>query len=286
MPVAVVTDSSARIPAELRDRWGILEVPLHILIDGQDLRDGIDEIPGGIHHHKHATTAGASLTELDAAYRRALRDGGGAGVVAVHISAALSGTVTVAGQAAAGIGERVRVLDSRSAAMGTGFVALAAARAAADGADPDGVVAAANVAVRRGGEYIVVHRLENLHRSGRIGHAAEWLGTALSIKPVLRMEGGRLVLAHRVRTASKAVATMIDGVEELVGGHAARLAVHHVANPDAAADLAARLAERLPACEPAIVTELGPVLALHVGAGALAVCVDVIGDAAAGSRRS
>jgi fatty acid-binding protein DegV len=68
---------------------------------------------------------------------------------------------------------------------------------------------------------------------------------------------------------------MIDRVCEVVGERPAQIAVHHVANPDGAADLVAALTERLPTCEPAIVTDLGPVLALHVGAGALAVCVEV-----------
>jgi fatty acid-binding protein DegV len=68
---------------------------------------------------------------------------------------------------------------------------------------------------------------------------------------------------------------MIDRVCELVDDHPATIAVHHVANPDGAAGVAAALAERLPGCAQPIVTDLGPVLALHVGAGALAVCVEV-----------
>ena len=118
---------------------------------------------------------------------------------------------------------------------------------------------------------------DNLRRSGRIGGACAWLGTKLSLKPLLRIDDGKLVLAQRVRTANKAVATMIDRVSEIVGDHSASLAVHHVANPDGAAKVVETLAQRLPACEPAVVTELGPVLALHVGAGAVAVCAQLPG---------
>ena len=153
--------------------------------------------------------------------------------------------------------------------MNTGFIAMAAARAAADGADLDAVAAAAAAATERNHGFIVVHQLDNLRRSGRIGGAGAWLGTKLSLKPLLRIDDGKLVLAQRVRTANKAVATMIDRVCEIVGERPASIAVHHVANPDGAQNLAAALAERLPGCEPAIVTGLGPVLALHVGAGAL-----------------
>jgi DegV family protein with EDD domain len=195
--------------------------------------------------------------------------------VAVHISSALSGTYGNAERTAADLDPAVRVIDSRSAAMGTGFPVLAAARAAAAGGDLDTVADAASSAVSRSHAFMVVHRLDNLRRSGRIGGAKAWLGTALALKPLLRVEDGKLVLAQRVRTISNATAAMIDRVCELVGDGPAALAVHHVANPDGATEVAATLARRLPACEPAIVTPLGPVLALHVGAGAVAVCLEL-----------
>lgn len=274
MGVVVVTDSSACLPAELGDRWGIRRVPLHVLLDGADLRDGVDEIPEDIHRRDNVSTAAAGPAELTEVYAAALADSGGAGVVAVHLSSALSSTLAAAEQAAAAFDGRVRVVDSRSTAMGTGFVALAAAQAAAGGADLAVVAAAAAAAVLRSRAYIVVHRLDNLRRSGRIGSAAAWLGTALSLKPLLTIDDGKLVLAQRIRTVSKATAAMIDRVCADVGDRRAAIAVHHVANPEGAAAVAAVLAERLPACPPAVVTGLGPVLALHVGAGAVAVCVD------------
>ena len=120
-------------------------VPLHILLDGSDLRDGVDEIPDDV-HKRHATTAAATPAELGAAYQQALAESSGDGVVAVHISSALSGTCGAAERTAADLGPTVRVIDSRSAAMGTGFIVLAAARAAAAGADLDTVAAAASSA--------------------------------------------------------------------------------------------------------------------------------------------
>jgi DegV family protein with EDD domain len=122
---------------------------------------------------------------------------------------------------------------------------------------------------------MVVHRLDNLRRSGRIGGARAWLGTALALKPLLRIDDGKLVLAQRVRTVTHATAAMIDRVCEVVGDGSAALAVHHVANPEGANEVAAALAQRLPACEPAMVSPLGPVLGLHVGAGAVAVCLEL-----------
>jgi DegV family protein with EDD domain len=276
MSVIVVTDSSSRLPADVRDSFGIRQVPLHILLDGSDLRDGVDEIPDDV-HKRHATTAAATPAELCTAYQQALADSGGDGVVAVHISSGLSGTCRAAQLCAADLGPAVRVVDSESAAMATGFVALAAARAASTGADLDSVARAAAAAVRRTHAFMVVHRLDNLRRSGRISGAQAWLGTALALKPVLRVDDGKLVLAQRVRTVRHATAAMIDQVCEVVGEGSAALAVHHVANPGGANEVAAALAQRLPACPPAIVTPMGPVLALHVGGGAVAVCLELAG---------
>src|SRR6201992_1636999 len=96
MRVVVVTDSSARLPEELRRQWGIRQVPLHILLEGADLRDGVDDIPDNIHEYGHATPAAATPAELADVYRQALADSDGDGVVAVHLSSALSGTLAAA----------------------------------------------------------------------------------------------------------------------------------------------------------------------------------------------
>jgi DegV family protein with EDD domain len=246
-----------------------------MLVGDLDLRDGVDQIADDVHEHGQATTSAATPAELCDAYQRALADSDGDGVVAVHLSAQLSGTVGAAESTAADIGESVKVVDSRTVARAARAAAENAARAAADGSDVDTVDQAARAAVARNHGFIVVHRLDNLRRSGRIGGAAAWLGTALALKPLLRIDDGKLVLEQRVRTASKAVAALIDRVCDVVGDSAAAIAVHHVADPHGADEVAAELAERLPACQPAIVTDLGPVLALHVGPGALAVCVEM-----------
>jgi DegV family protein with EDD domain len=276
MAVIVVTDSSSRLPEEERDKWQIRQVPLHVLIDGHTLRDGVDEIPDDIHSRPNATTSGATPAELSDAYRQALEDSDGDGVVAVHISAALSSTLTSAEQAARQFSGAVRVVNSKSTAMGTGFVALAAARAASGGADLTAVEQEAFSATARGRSYVVVHRLENLRRSGRIGRGASWLSTALAIKPLLRIDpDGRLVLAQRVRTASKALSAMVEQVVSDVGDRQAAFAVHHIQNLSAANDVAHELIALLHPTEPPTVTDMGPLLGVHVGAGAVGVCVDI-----------
>ena len=274
MAVTVVTDSSARLEPDALARWGIRQVPLHVLVDGLDLLDEVDQVPDDVYAHAHVTTAGATPADLAEFYRRALAASDGDGVVAVHLSAALSSTFSSAVGAAREFGAGVRVVNSRSAAAGVGFVALAAARAAADGRDLDAVEAAARAAVPRGHAFIVVHRLDNLRRSGRIGAAASWLGTALSLKPLLRLDvDGRLVLSQRIRTTSKAHVALVDAVAEVVGDEQATLAVHHVDNYDGAAEIGAALGERLPHVDSMSITDMGPVLSVHVGGGAVGVCV-------------
>jgi DegV family protein with EDD domain len=274
--VIVVTDSSSRLAPDELKQFDIRQVPLHVLVDGGDLADGIDDVPYDIHERPRATTAGATPAELADVYRQALHDSNGDGVVAVHLSAALSSSYSSAVAAAREFGPSVRVVNSRSAAMGVGFVALEAARSAAAGADLDAVEAAARSAVGRGHVFVVVHRLDNLRRSGRIGTAASWLGTALSLKPLLCLDvDGRLVLDQRIRTVTKAHAAMVDRVVDVVGQRRASIAVHHVDNHDAADEVGAALTTRLPQIESLSVSDMGPVLSIHVGGGAVGVVVQI-----------
>ncbi|MUL83604.1 MULTISPECIES: DegV family protein [unclassified Mycolicibacterium] len=276
MAVMVVTDSTSRLRPELCQKWGIRQVPLHILDDGNDLRDGIDPMPSDIYDRTRVTTSGASPADLADTYRRALADSDGDGVVAVHISAALSSTYSTAAAVAREIGQAVRVVNSRAAAMGVGFVALAAAESARGGGTLDAVEAAARAAIPRGRAFIVVHRLDNLRRSGRIGAAASWLGTALSFKPLLRLDvDGRLVLSQRIRTISKAHAALVDQIADAAGDRTVSVVVHHVDNLDAAEEIAAALTDRLPHLRSLSVTDMGAVLAVHVGGGAVGACITV-----------
>ncbi|HET7667544.1 MAG TPA: DegV family protein [Mycobacterium sp.] len=276
MPVIVVTDSSSRLlPDELK-QFDIRCVPLHVLVDGVDLRDGVDDVPYDIHDRPRVTTAGATPAKLAETYQEALRDSDGDGVVAVHLSAALSNTYSSAAQTAREFGSAVRVVNTRSAAMGVGFVALTAARSAVSGADLDSVEAAARSAQSRGHVFVVVHRLDNLRRSGRISKGASRLGTALSLKPLLCLDvDGRLVLDQRIRTVTKAHAAMVDRVAEAIGDRRAAIAVHHVDNHDAADQIGAALTSRLPQIESLVVTDMGPVLSIHVGGGAVGVAVQL-----------
>ena len=277
MPVAVVTDSTAHLPEGFADRHSITVIPLHVLIDGRSGLDGVDIGPSAVAEalgQRHTvTTSMPTPAEFEATFRAALRAGADS-VVSVHLSRELSGTWGAAAAAAATVGpERVRVVDSRTTAMGLGFAALHAAAAAADGAAGDQVEAAAVRAARGSRTLFAVETLEYLRRGGRIGAAAALLGTALAVKPVLGVAGGRIQPLEKVRTMNRAVGRLVELAAETAGDEPVELAVHHLGSPERAVELANRLEDRLPGARGCLVSEIGAVVGAHTGPGVIGVVV-------------
>jgi DegV family protein with EDD domain len=276
--VAVVTDSTAYLPAEVVDRYGIQVVPLYVVLAGRSGREGLDIGPDDVARAlavrgQHVSTSRPTPGDLIAAYRHCL-DAGAERIVSVHLSAELSGTWDAARIAASQVGEHlVTVVDSRSAAMGLGFAVLAAARAAADGADAATVAAVARDTAVATRTFFVVDTLEYLRRGGRIGSAAAILGSALSVKPVLHVLDGRVVLLEKVRTSARALARLVQRAVEAAGEGPVAVAVHHLAAAEKADRLAAELRERLPQLRELHVSELGAAIGAHVGPGAVGVVV-------------
>lgn len=277
MTVAVVTDSSSSLPSGAARSFGIVSVPLHVLVNGIDHREGVDEIPDHSMSGASVTTAGASPGELASAYSAALARSRGSGVVALHISRGLSSTWESARQAAAQVGAGVRVVDSGTAGMGLGYAALAAARTAAGGAELNEVYREAITASAASRCFVVVDRLDHLRRGGRIGTAAALVGTALAMKPVLHISGGKLVLKEKTRTLSKAIDKLVDAAvmaaADIGGDSKIALTVHHMQCVDRAEAAADMLAARVPAVAGIEIRPFGAVLGAHVGPGAVGVVV-------------
>jgi DegV family protein with EDD domain len=287
-PIAVVTDSTAYLPASLVRRHAVRVVPLRVRWGEHSGLDGLDIGPAGVIEalrdpRTPVSTSQPAPAELAAGYRELL-DGGARGVVSVHLSRQLSGTWEAARIAADEVGpDRVRVVDSRSAGMGLGFAVLAAARAAASGADGEHVERAAARVAARSRVFFCVDSLEHLRRGGRIGVAAARLGGALAVKPLLHVTQGRIEPLEKVRTSARAAARMVElavaaarrGPSSAVqtSGERVQLAVHHLGAASRAAELAGRLAERLPSAEPCVISEVGAVLGAHAGPGLLGVVV-------------
>jgi len=161
-------------------------------------------------------------------------------------------------------------VDSRSTGMGLGFCALAASGFA----DPASAVEAAEAAATRTTTLFYVDTLEFLRRGGRIGAASALLGTALSVKPILRMVDGEIVLRDKVRTASRALARLVDLAVEAAGDDVVEVGVHHLAAPDRAEELGVRLTERLgDRLQACYQTEIGGAVGAHVGPGLASVVV-------------
>ena len=271
--VVVVTDSTAYLPEGLAREVRV--VPLHVVLGSRTGTEGAEVVPSDV----AAALAGRRLKvstsrPTPGEFVEAYRATGSSCLVSVHLSAELSGTYDAAVLAAAEVaadGIEVRVVDSRTIAMGLGFVVLAAAQAARDGGDAEAVAAAA--AAVDTDVLFYVDTLEHLRRGGRIGAAAALFGTALAVKPLLHVTGGQIAPLEKVRTASKALARLEVLVAERAGDGAVDLAVHHLAAAEKAQSLAERLRERLPRIGDLHVSEVGAVVGAHVGPGLLGVVV-------------
>ncbi|HEY2673239.1 MAG TPA: DegV family protein [Rugosimonospora sp.] len=273
MSIAVVTDSTACLPAELIARGGLTVVPLTVTIDGTQGREGLDVTPDDVARALGArrlavTTSRPSPAELSAVYADLLA-AGATGIVSVHLSAKLSGTCDAAVLAAADHPGMVAVVDSRSTGMGLGFPALHAV-----GEDLAGARDAALAAVARTTTLFYVDTLEYLRRGGRIGAASALVGTALSVKPILHMADGEIVVRDKVRTATRAMGRLVDLAMEAAGESDVDIAVHHLAASGRAAELTAaltdRLGTRMKACYQ---TEISAAVGAHVGPGLVSVVV-------------
>jgi DegV family protein with EDD domain len=277
MPVVVVTDSTAHLPEGFAVRHSVRVVPLHVVVDDETGLDGIDigplQLATALSQRQIVTTSRPSPHEFAKIFQAEL-DAGASEIVSVHLSRHLSGTWDSARLAAEEVGsDRVRVVDSRTTGMGLGFAALRAASAAAEGAQAIDVEAAAVTAAVRTKTFFMVETLEYLRRGGRIGAAAALVGTALAVKPVLHVADGRIVPLEKVRTAGRALARLVELGVEAAGNGPVSLAVHHLAAPERAAELATRLEERLPRSSGCVVSELGAVIGAHTGPGVLGVVV-------------
>jgi len=209
-----VTDTTAYLPDELIAEHGIHRVSLYVIFEGEQ-RPEIEiasEEYGEFFERLRKSEEGAktsqpSVGDFVSVYEPLLAEG--REIVSVHLSAGISGTCESAGQARDRLidegkgGERIRVYDSRSAAGGQGMVVLAAAKAAARGADGEEVVVAADRARASLKMWFAIDTLEYLRKGGRIGGASAWIGSALKIKPIMSLES-QITPVERVRTAGRA----------------------------------------------------------------------------------
>lgn len=274
--IAVVTDSTAYLSTELVQQLGVLVVPVQVVVAGHSYDEGTgissDEVAEALRTWRPVTTSRPAPATFLAAYRAAA-EAGATGIVSVHLSADISGTVGSARLAAGDAPVPVRVVDSRTIGMAMGYPVLSAAQNAADGASLDEVAAVVEKRCGQSSALFYVDTLEYLRRGGRIGPAAARFGSALSVKPLLEVVDGRILPREKVRTSSKALARLEELAVERAGVAAVDLAVHHLSARPRAEQLAERLRARVPGLGELWVSEVGAVVGAHVGPGMIAVAV-------------
>ncbi len=279
--VAVVTDSTASLPAGVAEELGILVVPLQVVIGATSYDDGVDDeaspehVAKALKEYVPVSTSRPSPQVVQDAYRRAAAEGAEE-IVSVHLSAEVSATYESALLAARKSPVPVHTVDTRQIGAGTGFAARAAARAVAEGATGAEAAQAARDRAALVSSLFYVDTLEHLRRGGRVGAAAALLGSALAVKPILCVENGKISPKEKVRTAARALARLEDLAVEAAGTSDVEVAVSHLANPDGARALADGLATRLAdnlAGREIEVAEVAAVLGAHVGPGLVGVVV-------------
>jgi DegV family protein with EDD domain len=271
--IAIVTDSTAYIPPNLVQKYNLTVTPQVLIWGDETFEDGVDIQPAEFYARLKTakvmpTTSQVSISNMKATFESLVEKG--YDVLAIFLSAKLSGTIQSAVQAKDMMdtaGEKVTFIDSNSTAMAMGFQVLAAARAVEDGANLDDAIALAEKAREHTGVYFAVDTLEFLHRGGRIGGAQRFLGTALNMKPVLAVQGGRVEAVERIRTKSKALDRVLELVmEQCQGKTPIRLATIHAAAEDEARTLLDKATKELNATE-SILTSVSPVVGTHAGPG-------------------
>jgi DegV family protein with EDD domain len=273
--VAVVTDSTAYLPAVQASAAKVTVIDVQVVVGGATFDEtavSSADITQALREWRPVSTSRPSPSTFSEAYERLAMDGA-TEIVSIHLSGAMSATVESSELAAKEASVRVRVVDSRSIGMGLGFAVLAAAQAAASGADGDHVEHAARARCESASVLFYVDTLEYLRRGGRIGKAAALVGSALSVKPLLHLVDGSVTPLEKVRTTSRALARLEELTLERIGAGAADVAVQHLANPDRAHALAARIQERAQGAVAVTVGEVGAVVGAHVGPGMIAVAV-------------
>jgi DegV family protein with EDD domain len=277
MTVAVVTDSTHYLPADVLASHGLHVVSLYVkrgdelereseIVDLDDFYERLRSESGV------PTTSQPSVGDFLAAYEPLLD--AGRDVVSIHLSGAVSGTYGAACQARdqlaeRGLGDRVVVLDSRTAAAGLGLAAIAAATLARRGAPATEVAARAAEAVARQQIWFCLDTLEFLRRGGRVGGAQAWVGGALRIKPILTIDG-EIKPVERVRTAGRAFERMTQNLRRLHDEGCDGWLVQHIQAPGEAQRLVEHGRE-LFGSEPLFVSEVGPVLGVYLGPGMIGV---------------
>ena len=272
--VAIVTESVACLPKDLAKKYGVLVVPLPVIIGGQVYYDGVDITPGEVYELQRKrkvlpTTSAASPSEIIQVYRTASEKANA--ILHLSLSSKLSMAFDSARQAKemakeAIPGVEIEVLDTRTAAGAQGFLVLAAAQVAASGGSLTQAIQAVEQLAPKVHIFITVDTLHFLAKGGRVPKAAAWAGSLLSIKPILQVAEGEALPFERIRTKPKAIKRLLEIMEKRAGQKGVHVNLMHAGVPEEAEELKKQLLARFD-CAELYVTEFTPVMGVHTGPG-------------------
>lgn len=275
--IAIITDTDSSLPFELAKKHDIVLVPILIQFGEESYRDAYeinnDVIFTRINRDgKIPTTAAPTPGQFVEAYKNAF-DSGAEEILCLSISSEMSATYASARQAAGMLpGRRIEVLDTRSLAMGQGYMVLAAAEAIAHGASIEEAIAAAEDVRSRTYLFGALATLRYVAMSGRVSHLAAGMAGLLDIKPVLTIQNGKLELLEKIRTQNKAWKRAVElSLEKAAGHKIEKMAVQNVKAREAAGRFQTLLHATLPCPDEITLADITPGLSVHTGAGMVAV---------------
>lgn len=277
MPVSLVLDSTADITPDDGRALGVEIVPILVVVGEQRLRDGID-IDRAALYRRMATVKELPTTEPPTvqafadAFERQVAAGND--VVAMTVAAKLSGTYANALEAAKAFGIKVRVVDSTSASALFRLQAMEAIAVARAGGDADAVVQAGDRARLRGQAFFAIPDVSFLGRTGRLPKPVVALGGLMGVSLVLRVgDDGTIGLAGQSRSFERSQEIIVDQVVRALGDERAlKITIAHANAPEVAATLESLLRSRLRARAEISTAEVGTVISVNIGPGAVGIC--------------
>ncbi|MEK4180385.1 DegV family protein [Aeribacillus sp. FSL K6-1121] len=275
MQIAIVTDSTAYIPEEVRKRHGIHMIPLSVIFGDESYREEIDMTAESfweeIKRQKELpTTSQPPVGEFVELFESLSKEYDA--VISIHLSSGISGTyngAVTAGQMVDSI--KVYPYDSEISCMAQGFYAIEAAKMAKEGKKPEEIIARLDEIKKSMDAYFMVDDLSHLQRGGRLTGAQALIGNLLQLKPLLHFVDKVIVPYEKIRTRKKAIQRIYQLFDEAANKHPVRAAVIHANRPEDAKKMKEELESKYPNSE-FIISYFGAVIGTHLGEGAMGLC--------------